>query len=41
MSSFQKDFGRKMRDAYAIYARKFFPRMYPQDSYRVGDVVSL
>jgi len=29
-----------MREAYAIYARKFFPRVYPQDSYRGGDVIS-
>jgi hypothetical protein len=25
-----------MREAYAIYARKFLPRVYPQDSYRGG-----
>jgi len=34
-----KRFGEKMRDTYAIYARVNYPRMYPQDSYRGGDVV--
>jgi len=34
-----KSFNEKMWEAYAIYARKFLPRVYPQDSYRGGDVV--
>ena len=37
---FPKSFNEKMREAYAIYARVNYPRMYPQDSYRGGGIAS-